>query len=733
MPKVSLNSITSGYGTVDALNANFDAIEAAFDNTVSRDGDTPNQMVSNLDMNGFSILNQGNPITVEGFNWEGQWLTATAYQVGDAIQQSGSAYICVIAHTSGTFATDLAALRWQLVAQANLPTQTGNSGKYLTTNGTSASWGNVEYTPLGTGAIQRTVTGKLQESVSVKDFGAVGDGVTNNSAAFIAARTAAAGKRIYVPSGHYKLNQALTSSEDLILEGDGNSTILDFTGTITGGSYALEATGTATQIQGLGASATVGTYTVTFASAPSLAIGDVFVIYNPTGSSWSAFRANYYAGEWCEVESISGNVVTVRNQLYDTYTAVSVNVYRIASPKVSLKNFEIRGTTVEGLICPRLCIAPFIENVKGTHANDSVVYLDRCFKPTVVNSDMSNVGDGGDDYGIVIGSSQHARIINGNIYARRHAVSTGGAANICDVPVRDARIIGATLKNDTASGVFCADFHGNTEDSSYIDCTIYGGAAWQGKDIEYVNCTITADTGGRVIYSAEIKGGKFALKGCKLITHVDPSATSRGIVDIGGNNSPVTSNTTLPATFIIENCELYARNLSAITSFVTFKNSGATVKTNFVIDGVKANINTLGQILYTANSAGTANSDFVIIDRIAGFPTGVFLHNSLSNAYVNFPHRCQKQTGSLSITATSGTNNTIASYSNFKYVYPRTPVAFVSTAGSFTVFNGNKPILANIFDLDTARIRPVISTGDAVNWTATNTVLFGWSVEINDI
>ena len=59
MPKVSLSTITSGYGTVDALNQNFDAIEAAFDNTLSRNGDTPNQMQANLDMNGYEVLNVG--------------------------------------------------------------------------------------------------------------------------------------------------------------------------------------------------------------------------------------------------------------------------------------------------------------------------------------------------------------------------------------------------------------------------------------------------------------------------------------------------------------------------------------------------------------------------------------------------------------------------------------------------------------------------------------------------
>lgn len=41
----------------------------------------------------------------------------------------------------------------------------------------------VGYTPAGTGAVATTVQNKLRESVSVKDFGAVGDGVTDDTAA----------------------------------------------------------------------------------------------------------------------------------------------------------------------------------------------------------------------------------------------------------------------------------------------------------------------------------------------------------------------------------------------------------------------------------------------------------------------------------------------------------------------------------------------------------------------
>lgn len=55
--KLNLTNITSGYNTVSTLNANFDAIEQAMENTLSRDGTTPNQMGANLDMNSKDIVN----------------------------------------------------------------------------------------------------------------------------------------------------------------------------------------------------------------------------------------------------------------------------------------------------------------------------------------------------------------------------------------------------------------------------------------------------------------------------------------------------------------------------------------------------------------------------------------------------------------------------------------------------------------------------------------------------
>ena len=42
MAKLTLNQILSGFQSNDALNDNFDLIETAIENTLSRDGTTPN-------------------------------------------------------------------------------------------------------------------------------------------------------------------------------------------------------------------------------------------------------------------------------------------------------------------------------------------------------------------------------------------------------------------------------------------------------------------------------------------------------------------------------------------------------------------------------------------------------------------------------------------------------------------------------------------------------------------
>jgi len=60
--KLVLNTIGSRYGSIDALNANFEAIQDAFDNTLSRDGTTPNFLEAAFDVNSQRIINLRAPV-----------------------------------------------------------------------------------------------------------------------------------------------------------------------------------------------------------------------------------------------------------------------------------------------------------------------------------------------------------------------------------------------------------------------------------------------------------------------------------------------------------------------------------------------------------------------------------------------------------------------------------------------------------------------------------------------
>lgn len=80
------------------------------------------------------------------------------------------------------------------------------------------------YTPSGTGAVSRSVSSKLQESVSVKDFGAVGDGITDDTAAIQAAIDAS--RRIYFPVGTYAIGAPLRLPTQKVLFGDGIGSII---------------------------------------------------------------------------------------------------------------------------------------------------------------------------------------------------------------------------------------------------------------------------------------------------------------------------------------------------------------------------------------------------------------------------------------------------------------------------------------------------------------------------
>lgn len=157
-----IGSLVNHESARESINNNFTEIEQAVDELLSRDGATPNQMTADLDMNSKRIMNVADAITD-----------------GEAVNVRTARKITADAGSGDT------AIRQDLASSA--------SGKGAALVG---------FLQAGTGAVARTVASKLGESVSIADFGGVGDDVANNAAAFAAAE-ASPHERIYLPQGTY--------------------------------------------------------------------------------------------------------------------------------------------------------------------------------------------------------------------------------------------------------------------------------------------------------------------------------------------------------------------------------------------------------------------------------------------------------------------------------------------------------------------------------------------------
>ena len=98
----------------------------------------------------------------------------------------------------------------------------------------------IGFKPAGVGSVARSAQDKMRDTISVKDFGAVGDGVANDTVAINAAYAAAeavGGSVVYWPAGTYRTTGTITcgakcstNAQQAILSYTGSSVALDIQG-----------------------------------------------------------------------------------------------------------------------------------------------------------------------------------------------------------------------------------------------------------------------------------------------------------------------------------------------------------------------------------------------------------------------------------------------------------------------------------------------------------------------
>lgn len=367
----------------------------------------------------------------------------------------------------------------------------GNVSTVATTAGDASS---MIYQAGYTGSVQRTVENKLDEAVSVKDFGAKGDGSTDDTAAFNLAIASGAGA-IYIPSGTYKVSSTIAVDRDITIFGDGPTTKIDVSD-IDDFDNVFEFAGSGgTFIESNISSITQGTRRYTFTAAHNLAANDLFCIWDDADYSYNDRRANYQKGEYLTVYDVDGSEVSFFSGFYDFYTSTSAKMYKVSTIQVNIKDFNIVGTPVncDAIIDLLYCRDSIIENVHIEVGNTYTgIQVAKSYSTSIENCTViigSFAPAQTNMYPFLINNSQKVRASGCEAMSLWHAFSTGGDSAGLNIVNRQILVSNCTLSSQ--NGAPAADFHGNTEHSMYTNCSLVGGGCLLGANYNsFVNNTV---------------------------------------------------------------------------------------------------------------------------------------------------------------------------------------------------------------------------------------------------
>jgi hypothetical protein len=121
----------------------------------------------------------------------------------------------------------------------------GAEVKFTTSQLQNASVGDasqVTYTPPFANSVTTNVEAKLAQTVSVKDFGAVGNGIADDTAAIQTALTQSAGKTVFFPAGTYNISDLIFVGSNTTIMGYGATLFCTAASDVGTGLYITDAT-----------------------------------------------------------------------------------------------------------------------------------------------------------------------------------------------------------------------------------------------------------------------------------------------------------------------------------------------------------------------------------------------------------------------------------------------------------------------------------------------------------
>jgi hypothetical protein len=349
--------------------------------------------------------------------------------------------------------------RWQIVrgVEADRTGYTPLAGELIFTTDAKRVWVGDGSTA---GGVDPFATDPYGDVYNVKLFGAVGDGVANDTAAIQAAIDAAAaagGGDVIVPNGDYLENELALKSGVRIV-GQGGARFIKLPGSLSDTNNAINMIGTVTaSASEATANVAVGDGSVAVADGSLFAAGDYCLLRDNTWADTGVAGRNQ---EIVRVASVATNTVSLKSEVIGSYaTADTAELVKITPIEdASVNGVEIvvpTGTNTGGGIRLDVTTSCAVRDCKISGANDNAsIDVNRSTGTEISGNvlvDAQNITTGGYGYAIIIGESSHHVRVYGN---HQEGVRESAATNRARIVV----FSGNTGRN-------CQDSHFNTHGS----------------------------------------------------------------------------------------------------------------------------------------------------------------------------------------------------------------------------------------------------------------------------
>jgi hypothetical protein len=311
----------------------------------------------------------------------------------------------------------------------------------------------------------RTLPDRFADTINVKDFGAVGNGVADDTAAIQAALNAADNKHVVVPAGEYKCTSRLTMPDGCVISGYGAT--LNFS---QGNNDArVSVSGTVNATVALSADAGRGATSLSVANATGIAGGDVLLVSSSALVPGGAFGiSSDTLGEFVKVRNVSGQTIHLDGALNDAYAVVNsasvktinwkrnIGIYglKIIGAGPSGANTSTNDRGISALYCKDLTIKDCVVercDYNGIRVDQSYnVVIDGCFVYHAYrgNDSFASVIQ----YGIaILGATSHLKVVNNTTVGGKHGIAW--SENINDGVGRDHIVSGNTISGTWSSAI----------------------------------------------------------------------------------------------------------------------------------------------------------------------------------------------------------------------------------------------------------------------------------------